>query len=40
MLRAGKLEPNINQSWPLAEATAAQIALASRKTTGSTVLEV
>jgi NADPH2:quinone reductase len=40
MLRAGKLDPNINQAWPLAEAAAAQIALESRATTGSTILEV
>ena len=40
MLGSGKVVAHINQSWPLAEAAAAQTALASRSTTGSTVLEV
>lgn len=40
MLRSDKLTPHIHRCWPLEQAAEAQIALASRQTTGSMILEV
>jgi NADPH2:quinone reductase len=39
-LRKKLLTPEIHQAWPLKDARHAQIALESRRTTGSTVLEI
>jgi NADPH2:quinone reductase len=38
MVAGGKIEVEIEQRYPLADAAAAQQALAARQTTGSTVL--
>src|SRR5690606_32580825 len=38
MISSGKLDVEINQRYPLAEAAQAQIALSARQTTGSTIL--
>lgn len=38
LIRTGKIQIDINQRFPLAEAAKAQTALATRKTTGSTIL--
>ena len=38
MVRAGKIRPDIRQTWPLAEAAEAHRALESRQTVGSTLL--
>jgi NADPH2:quinone reductase len=40
MLQDGRLNANVHQSWPLKDAAMAHLALASRQTIGSTILEV